>query len=135
MRDEPLELVTGHVDDPQGCVASARQLRGRLNEPLEKPFERELGADGDSGLDQALEGRLSLARAHASTLSTTYCSVLVLYVSSSERLQNKSEPPYTQPFLTRNVTLSLLYRGVPRPAKHQPSVAVARHVCRNDALG
>ena len=50
--DEALERRAAPVDHAQRRVARAGQLGGRLDEPLQQRVERELGRQGDAGLDQ-----------------------------------------------------------------------------------
>ena len=54
-REEALELGARVVDHPECRVAGAGQAGRRLDQLLQQVFDRELGAQRDSGLDEALE--------------------------------------------------------------------------------
>ena len=59
VRQKPLELRTGLVDDAQRGVPCARQLRRDFDESLQNGVERELGGDCDARLEQRTEPALA----------------------------------------------------------------------------
>ena len=55
VRQEALEARACLVDDAQGRVASARELRGGLDELLQERVQRELRAESDAGIDECAQ--------------------------------------------------------------------------------
>ena len=55
VRQEALEARARLVDDAQGRVARARELRGGLDELLQERVQRELRAESDTGIDESAQ--------------------------------------------------------------------------------
>lgn len=50
--EEALELGAGAIDHPERCVSRTRELGRRLDEPLQKRINGQLGRDRDTSFDQ-----------------------------------------------------------------------------------
>src|SRR6185436_5330155 len=67
--EEALELGAAAVDHTQRCITGARELRGRLDQPLQECIERQLRGDRNAGLDErAHAGFVRADRAHTVSL-------------------------------------------------------------------
>ena len=68
-RQEALERLAGLVDHAERGVLGAGDLGGRLDDPLQQRVQRQLGAEGDAGVDEDAEAvELVGFRGHAPIL-------------------------------------------------------------------
>ena len=90
VREELLQLRAARVDHAERRVARARQLGRRLHEPVQQGLERQLGADGEPGLEQRAQPSFADGqRVHGASLT--------LGEAGTEKPQPRSATPPMSP--------------------------------------
>jgi hypothetical protein len=103
-RQEPLESRAGRVDDAEGGVARAGDGGGGLDDVLEERVERELGAEGDAGLDEPAQPSLGLGRGHSKISRVSRGTSTGRVVSTAISLPGRSAPSHSRASIRRRIS-------------------------------